>query len=605
MHAMGAPRRAAVSTAIAASVLALAPAAGASWKHFASPSTAAGGDALPVKAALRRAERAFRTQPGRAGERDVSPLLHRLARGLPELHGAARRRAAGLLARPTDGAADPQQNGWSTPEAGSSPFCSAHFCVHWTDTGNDAPDLSDGNGNGTPDSVETVLATAEHVYSVENAQLGWRPPKGDGALGGGQDLIDIYLSDVGGSHIYGYAAPDPQPESNSVFAFLVLDDDFSPEQFPGYQSPLDPLDVTLAHEYNHVLQFNLDAFEQTWMLESTAVWMEGKVYEPVHDYFQYLPGWVALTVQPLTSFDGNDPNDRTNVKVYGSSVWNKWLDVRYGQDVVRAAWEDSVPARSFAPAAYDTAIRQHGGPGFAPEFDAFAAATAEWQLPNSGFPDGERYPEVERVGTLDVNGAPGTIDLDHTAFALVDVPVTAAPRIRLAVAVPGGTASSLALIGRSGDGLVKAERVLARGGHGVVTLANPGDLSRLTAVLVNSDVTHGSFSAALQDYRFRRDGQHFYAHASTDFTAPRLKRRTGSARKVTVRFSERVLGVTRRSLRVSGASGRVKFKPGSRTATFVSRRALSRGRHRLRLSRAITDLTLNRLHAVTVGFTVR
>jgi hypothetical protein len=40
----------------------------------------------------------------------------------------------------------------------------------------------------------------------------------------------------------------------------------------------------------------------------------------------------------------------------------------------------------------------------------------------------------------------------------------------------------------------------------------------------------------------------------------------------------------------------VKFKPGSRTATLVPTRALSAGRHRLVLSKAITDLALNRLH---------
>jgi hypothetical protein len=49
----------------------------------------------------------------------------------------------------------------------------------------------------------------------------------------------------------------------------------------------------------------------------------------------------------------------------------------------------------------------------------------------------------------------------------------------------------------------------------------------------------------------------------------------------------------------------VKFKAGSRSATLVPVRALSPGRHRLRLSGAITDLTFNRLRSATVSFTVR
>jgi hypothetical protein len=325
----------------------------------------------------------------------------------------------------------------------------------------------------------------------------------------------------------------------------------------------------------------------------------------VHDYLQYLPGWVALTTQPLTTFDGNNPNNRNNVKVYGSSVWNKWLDARYGETVVRGAWEDSVQAGSFAPAAYDAAIRQHGGAGFAPEFDAFAAATAEWQAPDSGFPDGRLYPDVDRAGSLTVNGSPGTINLDHTTFELVNVPLSSASRIRLAVAAPSGTSAALALVGRTSSGRVVVLKKLAGGGHGVVTLTNPGDLTRLTAVLVNSDVKHGSFSGTLQDYRFKRDKQRFYVHPSTDFTAPRLSRRVASPNRVTVKFSEPVLGVSGRSLKLVGARAHVKFKAGSRSAMLVPARALSRGRHRLRLSAAITDLTLNRLHPVSVVVTVR
>src|SRR4051794_2311287 len=303
---------------------------------------------------LKRAERAF-TKGG-----DLTPLLRRLAIALPQLQGAEKKRAQSLLARPTDGDADPQQNGWSAPEADNSPICSAHFCVHWVEKGADAPPLADSNHNGVPDWVELTAGTAEHVYGVENGDLGWRPPRSDGSEGGGPaGHTDIYLEDVGGSGIYGYAAPDPQPRGHSLFAYLVLDDDFDASQFPGYPSPEDPLDVTIAHEYDHVLQFGYDSDEDTWMLESTAVWMEGKVYEPVHDYLQYLPGWTQLTALPLTSFNGDDPNDRGNVKVYGSSVWNKWLDQRYGQDIVRNAWEGSVKASSFAPGAYDRAIRSH------------------------------------------------------------------------------------------------------------------------------------------------------------------------------------------------------------------------------------------------------
>jgi hypothetical protein len=594
-----------IAIACTASAVVLVPSASAAWKQLPSSAAVHAAAAAPPRVVLRRAEQAFEKRPPTGVKRDVSPLLRRLAVDLPRLRGAERRRAARLLARPSDELADPQQNGWSAPEAAGSPVCSAHFCVHWVASGPDAPNLTDANGNSVPDWVETVSATAENVYSVENGQLGWRRPKSDGSRGGGgPNLTDVYLADVGGSGIYGYSAPDPQGQSHSLFAYLVLDNDFDPSQFRGYSSPVEPLDVTLAHEYNHVLQFNYDALEDTWMLESTAVWMEGKVYEPVHDYLQYLPGWVQLTQQPITSFDGNDPNSRTNVKVYGSAVWNKWLDQRYGEEIVRRAWEDSVQAGSFGPAAYDAAIRQHGGAGFSDEFDRFVTATAEWQAPNSGFPEGGLYPEVRRAGELPIDGSPGTIALDHAAYVLVNVPVTSAPQIRLAVGVPRGTTSALALVGLAGGSVVQAERSLPKGGHGVVTLANPGNLSRLTAVLVNSDVKHGGFSSVPGDWAFKRDNQRFYAHPSTDFTAPRVASRAATRKKVTVTFSEPMLGVARGSFKLAGVSTRLKFKLGARTATLVPRHALRPGRYSALLTSAITDLTFNPLRAAKWSFSV-
>src|SRR3954471_15164285 len=346
-------RRIAVLLAVA--FCAITPAASAANQH---------------RTLFHRIEKAFEKPAPPGLKRDLTPLLRRLAIALPGLHGAERRRAERLLARPTQRGADPEGGGWTAPEAANSPLCTAHYCVHWVATGADAPPLADSNGNGLPDWVETVSQTAENVYSYENGTRGWRAPKSDGARGGGgQNLIDIYLEDIGGSGLYGYAAPDPQPDAHRLFAYLVLDNDFSKSQFDQYSTPVDPLDVTLAHEYNHVLQFGYDSQEDTWMLESTATWMEGKAYDPVHDYLQYLPGWVELSQQPITSFDGNDPNDRTNVKVYGTAVWNKWLDERYGADVVRDAGDASVKAGSFGPGAYEAAIRRHGGVGFGAEFD--------------------------------------------------------------------------------------------------------------------------------------------------------------------------------------------------------------------------------------------
>lgn len=558
------------------------------------------------------------------GDTDLTPLLRQLALQLPDLRGAERRQAAALLARPTDGAADPQQNGYDVPEAPNSPQCSPNFCVHFTATGPDAPAATDTNANGVPDFVEVVISTSENVHTVENGQLGWQEPKSDGTAGGGDGQTDVYLKQLAGRGLYGYAAPDPDQDpfasANSVYSYLVLDNDYAREDFPSYASPLTPLQVTMAHEYNHVLQFTYDFNQDTWMLESTATWMEGKVYPEAFDYLQYVPGWTRLTTLPLTTFNGLDQSDPRNVKVYGTAVWNKWLDERYGQQVVRGAFEDSLKTDppSFAVKAYDSSIRRNGGRGFGAEFDRFSAATAEWKTRDSGFPEGSLYPDVPRAATVSVNGRGSTRRLNHTTYALLGVRSTSARRIRLGVKAPAGTDAALALVGRTratGADVVVTLRELPRGGSGVVSLSRPSRFARLTAVLVNSDteVKEGE-TTATRDFVYARDRQPFYARVSTDFSAPQVRlatpRPAGRRPRLKVAFSEPVLGAGASSLQLVAPNGRavrarVSFRDGSRTATITPAGSLARGqRYRVRVTPAVTDTTLNPLARTTsIGFT--
>src|SRR5919202_1205345 len=211
----------------------------------------------------------------------------------------------------------------------------------------DAPPLDDTNGNGVPNYVEKMGEVFEHVYDVENGDLRWRAPTSDGARGCPgdaaycMDKTDVYIQEIGDRGIYGYSAPDPgQGRTLHQYAYLVMDNDYSAQEFPKYGGdPVPPMEVTAAHEYNHVLQFGYDVAQDIWMLESTAVWMEDKVYTQVNDYLQYLGPWAQLSLSvPVTEFNSQE-DDPLNVKVYGDMVWNRWLDTRFGEDSVRNAWE--------------------------------------------------------------------------------------------------------------------------------------------------------------------------------------------------------------------------------------------------------------------------
>src|SRR5688500_14627571 len=83
----------------------------------------------PAVAALERAQD-LRAGRGVVTGRELTLALARLAARYEALTPQGRREADRLLARPTDGAGDPQGDGWTVAEH-SPPFCTTNFCIHW------------------------------------------------------------------------------------------------------------------------------------------------------------------------------------------------------------------------------------------------------------------------------------------------------------------------------------------------------------------------------------------------------------------------------------------------------------------------------------------
>src|SRR4051812_14116316 len=338
--------------------------------------TAPGEEAPDSAHALLRKAEAVTSGEDRTRGPELTMLLKELAVKLPDLSGGERTRARQLLARPTQGQGSRADLGeYSVDE--QAPLCSAHFCVHYVATTRDKP--------AGASYVQTVSDVFEHVYQAENVEMGWRAPKPDGARGcpgsapSCMDRTDVYLQDIGGDGLYGYAAPDPNQDTYQQHAYLVVDNDFAEPVFTEtYPDPVLPLEVTAAHEYNHVLQYAYSVAQETWMYEASASWMENQVYPDINDYFQYMRSWASLTTLPLTNEVG--ASDQFNGKTYGNAVWNQWVSAKFTPDTVRGAWENAlkVRPRGFSPNAYDAALRVHGS-GFFKAFTGFAADTAEWR----------------------------------------------------------------------------------------------------------------------------------------------------------------------------------------------------------------------------------
>ncbi len=415
-------------------------------------------------------------------------------------------------ARPTDHP-DPNRNAYTVPEAPKSPACSRHFCVHWVAEGIDAPSLVDGDGDGVPDYVDRVLAVAEHVFSVENEKLGWREPKPDGRKGGGRGKTDIYLDQIGGA-LFGYAAPDRGQATKQhrlprrLHGYLVLDNDYDPREFPGTTQEHD-LEVTLAHEYNHILQFGYDAYQDAWFAESSAVWMEDQVYDDIDDYLRYVRRWVKRFDTPLTA---------NSIKEYGSAVWNDWLVHRYSRSIVRRAWSRAVHTKpgGFSVSAYNSAIEAAGRSDFSRDFARFASDLPEWRA-DSVFSEGDLYPDVSRQGGLPTNGRILDRRLNHTTFQLLRVHARGGRAVVVEMEAPRGTAVGLGLVGRIGserDGRIVTTLDFERhGGRIAVRLPRPGRFDRLTAVLINADTRSAGFSVRRLDWAYLTDSAPFRVSA--------------------------------------------------------------------------------------------
>ncbi|MBN1313073.1 MAG: hypothetical protein JXB30_16800 [Anaerolineae bacterium] len=217
------------------------------------------------------------------------------------------------------------------------------FFIHYTLSGNDAVDSTDLNNNSVPDYVEQVLDALNTSYQTEVVQLGWAPPPDD--LGeGGDTRFDVYLEELMAEGIAGYADSEggylgdnpstPEIERRAAYSYLSVDNDFTEvlEDIESDETPLELLQATAAHEFNHAIQAGYDAFDpQAWLYEATASWMEDEVFDGSNDTVYYIED----------IFDAPDQCRVAEEGWYGSWLFLRLMSERYGQDVVRSIWEHS------------------------------------------------------------------------------------------------------------------------------------------------------------------------------------------------------------------------------------------------------------------------
>lgn len=241
--------------------------------------------------------------------RDLTVLLLELRHAMGSMNAADHARAAGLV------------GGFTIPPPSSTctgtVIVSAHFCVHYTTASILNPDGAD------PAWAQTTSDTLEQVYTHEVTTLGYRPPVNDG-----DGLLDVTLEQIGDQGYYGACAP----ASNAVKteASCVLDNDFA-EFAP--TAPINALRVTAAHEFFHAVQFGYNSYQDRWLLEGSAVWMEDQVYPTINDYLQYVRHGGAI-IDPRTPIDTDDQS-----QWYAATLFWKFLsESRHDPSIIKQIW---------------------------------------------------------------------------------------------------------------------------------------------------------------------------------------------------------------------------------------------------------------------------
>ena len=296
-------------------------------------------------------------------ERELTQQLVALRLGLDELSPEDRRLAEAFLARPTDGTewygANYGPRARPISDCVKAPTPGSEVCVHYARRTKDAPPGADADGDGLPDQVEKTRDIMNHVWDRVVDDGRYQAPLGDGTKGG-DSRLDVYLVDIGWDGLYGYCAPEQPRQGGAAPAYCVLDDDYAKDQYPE-SSPLGNLQVTAAHEFFHAVQFGYDAFEDAWLMESTATWLEDEIYDEVNDNRYFLPA-SALRV-PKRSLD-----TPVGSFVYGNWIWWRYLTETFPAAnanrlpvLVRRVWElAAASGGTYSMKALDRALTENG-----------------------------------------------------------------------------------------------------------------------------------------------------------------------------------------------------------------------------------------------------
>ncbi|MCD4775337.1 MAG: T9SS type A sorting domain-containing protein [Candidatus Aegiribacteria sp.] len=234
-----------------------------------------------------------------------------------------------------------------------------HFKIHWTNSGVDATSYS---------YAYTVAVAADSSWQVECNEMNFIYPPPDNGVGG-DDLYDIYICHLEGGTL-GYTSRNgeyhPPDSSQACSASHVV--------IGNSITNVGCRNCTVAHEFQHAIQFSYSYEEQTWFMENCAVWMEEMVYPDVDDYRQYITSGDNALRTPWMDIRSNA------MYWYGAFTWPWMMWDRWNYEAVREVWENCAAiSGSSLIEAHEQMFASHGT-----DFESFFMDYGCWRWFTAG-----------------------------------------------------------------------------------------------------------------------------------------------------------------------------------------------------------------------------
>jgi len=345
------------------------------------------------------------TRSARIPDRCATPIFQTVATQRNLLTPDQRRFAKPFFQRPSEPGGGP----WYTELPLSQRLETIHFVFHYTTRGRDAVPMEDVEPqNGVPDYVDIVADAFERSYHFEIEVMGFRKPLDDywGPDNEGDTRWDVYLFNapflgVTVSEWFDRVLP------TAVTASLWFAINSKMYEYFGQEEGKRYVETTCAHEFLHSSQYAYNAKLPAWVAESTATWMESRVYDGglvddgdhyddpdelgetngVDQVYQQIRQWFIKPDLPL---------DQSGGHAYGNVIFINYLTQRFGYDFIRDLYEAFTDGGSREFGNYWDLLATHST-NWVETFKTFTVwnyFTAERAGLFPGYRDAARYPPI-------------------------------------------------------------------------------------------------------------------------------------------------------------------------------------------------------------------